>query len=132
MDVVVDRVESNSHGTFGVFKINDQPFCVTLEETWLGNKRRESCIPEGTYEAVAYSGTKYKNVWLIKDVPNRSAILIHWGNTERHTAGCLLVGKYFARFGDRNGVADSRNTFKRLRRKLPKKFKITFKNHFED
>lgn len=126
----ISRVCSNSHGVFGVFLIDDLPICVTLEETWLDNLFRESCIPEGVYEVRKYSGTKYKNVWQIYGVDGRSAILIHWGNTERNTAGCVLMGRYFAQFGDRRGVADSKNTINMLRSKLPDKFEIYIENNF--
>lgn len=130
-EYVIHRNSSDKHhGTFGVFHINGLPICVTLEETWLNNTPNESCIPEGVYECVKYSGTKYKDVWMVKGVPNRSAILIHWGNTERNTAGCVLVGKYYAQFGDRRGVADSKKTIEMLRKKLPDKFHLTFMDHF--
>jgi hypothetical protein len=102
--------------------------CVTLEESWLDNIPQESCIPAGSYECRKYSGTKYKNVWQVYGVPKRSAILIHWGNTERNTSGCILVGKYFAQFGEQKGVEDSKVTFEMLRRELPDRFML----HIED
>ena len=127
----ISRVCSTvKHGTFGVFMIKDVPICVTLEETWLDNMRRESCIPEGVYTVRKYSGTKYKDVWQIYGVPNRTAILIHWGNTERNTAGCVLMGRYFAKFGDRHGVADSRKTIDMLRKKLPDEFRLYIEDNF--
>lgn len=127
----IDRIKSNkTHGTFGVFSIDGVPVCLTLEETWLDNIPRESCIPEGVYEVVKYSGTKYKDVWLVKNVPGRSAILIHWGNTEQNTAGCILMGKYYAQFGDRRGIAESINTIDMLRRVLPNRFELVIRNKF--
>jgi hypothetical protein len=126
----IHRVESNNDGTFGVFSINGKPFCVTLEETWLDNLPRESCIPEGIYEVEKYSGTKYKNVWILKNVPGRSAILIHWGNTEGNTAGCILMGQYFADFGKQKGIANSIKTIELLRERLPDKFHLTIMDHF--
>ena len=120
--VVIKRVVSTKHGTFGVLLLNDNPICVTLEETWLDNMPTESCIPAGAYRTRAYSGTKYKNVWQVHDVPGRSAILIHWGNTEKNTAGCILVGQYFEKFGDVFGVANSVATIGKLRDLLPADF----------
>lgn len=130
MKYQIDRVQTNDHGTFGVFSIDGLPVCVTLEETWLNNKPQVSCIPAGEYEVTAYSGTKYKDVWMVQNVPGRSAILMHWGNTERNTAGCILVGKYFNQFGDRRGVAESLSTIRALRTILPKKFHLIFKDCF--
>lgn len=131
MNVELHRVQNSmTHGVFGVLSIDGLPMCVTLEETWLDNLPRESCIPEGVYDVEAYSGTKYKNVWLVKNVPNRSAILIHWGNTERNTAGCILVGSYYAQFGDRRGVANSMKTVEMLRKVLPRTFKLNIRDCF--
>lgn len=131
MKVVLKRTASDKvHGTFGVLHIDGVPVCVTCEESWLDNLPRESCIPAGAYPVKAYSGTKYKNVWQVYDVPGRSAILIHWGNTERNTAGCILMGRYFSLFGDRRGVADSMKTIEMLRTILPKSFTLYVEDCF--
>lgn len=127
----ISRVASTMRdGTSGVFLIDNTPICVTLEETWLNNMPRESCIPEGVYTVRKYSGTKYKNVWQVYGVKGRSAILIHWGNTERHTAGCILMGKYFAQFGNQRGIADSRKTIEMLRTMLPNEFRLHIEDNF--
>jgi hypothetical protein len=129
MKIILRRISTNlQSGTFGVLVVNNEPMCVTLEESWLDNIPQESCIPAGSYECRKYSGTKYKNVWQVYGVPKRSAILIHWGNTERNTSGCILVGKYFAQFGEQKGVEDSKVTFEMLRRELPDRFML----HIED
>lgn len=131
MKVVLKRVSSTvKDGTFGTLLIDDVPICVTLEETWLGNIQQESCIPAGAYKVKAYSGTKYKNVWQVYGVPNRSAILIHWGNTERDTVGCILVGRSFATFGDRRGVESSAKTIEMLRGLLPDEFMLYIEDCF--
>lgn len=131
MKYEIHRVSSNKDGTFGIFTIDSFPQCVTLEETWLDNKPQISCIPAGTYKATAYSGTKYKNVWIVNDVPGRSAILIHWGNTEANTAGCILLGKGFADFSGKIGITDSVATYAHMREVLPKAFDLTFTDHFK-
>lgn len=75
----------------------------SIELPWLDNKRGISCIPSGVYKCVPYSSAKYKNVWQVLDVPNRTAILIHSGNFaskvklplsmhDSDTEGCILVG----------------------------------------
>ena len=131
MKTILRRISSNlQSGTFGVLVVNNEPLCVTLEESWLDNIPQESCIPAGSYECRRYSGTKYKNVWEVKNVPNRSAILIHWGNTEKNTAGCILVGKYYAQFGEQRGVAESKATFEMLRKELPDKFTLYIEDCF--
>jgi len=128
-NVIIRRVTTSLRdGTFGVMIWRGNPICVTLEETWLDNIPRESCIPADSYECRKYSGTKYKDVWEVRNVKDRTAILIHWGNTERNTAGCILVGEYFADFGQQRGVANSVKTFAMLRNTLPDKFNL----HIED
>lgn len=52
----------------------------------------DSRIPAGTYQCGPYSSPKFPNVWEITKVPERTAILIHAGNTEKDTTGCVLVG----------------------------------------
>ena len=91
--VILQRGFQNSKVTLGMLQlvgIEHAPV-YTLENPFrVGGV--DSCIPAGTYTCVPYSGTKYKNVFLVKDVPGRSAILIHTGNTEKDTLGCILVG----------------------------------------
>jgi len=71
----------------------------TLEDAWLNNVPRESCIPTGDYVCKPHgwqvgnpNGHKYTQVWEVTDVRGRSAILIHAGNYTKDTLGCILVG----------------------------------------
>lgn len=129
MRVQLKRFCANEHGTFGAFLIDNTPFCVTLEEEQGGNKK-DTAIPAGNYVVRPYSGTKFKEVFILENVPNRSAILIHWGNTEDHTAGCILVGRAFGNFGQKRGITASRETFVELRHILPAKFTLEITDHF--
>jgi len=64
----------------------------------------ETRIPAGTYNITLrkvggfhskYStkyGSMHKVMLWVRDVPGFEYILIHTGNTDEHTAGCLLVG----------------------------------------
>ena len=79
--------------------------CYTLEDEERKRKRRkETRIPEGTYDITLRTeggfDAKYAErfpdihegmLW-VRDVPNFEYILIHCGNTDEHTAGCLLLG----------------------------------------
>lgn len=130
MKAVIDRTSTGKDGTFGMMTIDGVAFCVTLEETWLNNQKRISCIPAGTYKVTAYSGTKYKDVFILHDVPNRSAILMHWGNTNDNTAGCILLGQYFANFSGKRGIANSKSTFNLFRSKALKSFILDIRDHF--
>ena len=80
--------------------------CYTLEDQYQAVKvMHETCIPEGTYD-IKFRKTggfhakyteRYKNAHYgmlhIQDVPNFTYILIHTGNTDEHTSGCLIVGE---------------------------------------
>ena len=80
--------------TCGIIAVPNQPL-FTLELPWLGNKRKISCIPTGIYicEFIPVSDSgKFNNVWWVKNVPDRDEIMIHSGNYERNTEGCILIG----------------------------------------
>lgn len=49
-------------------------------------------IPAGTYPCIPHDGPHWQDVWEITKVPGRIAILIHAGNTDVDTRGCVLVG----------------------------------------
>jgi hypothetical protein len=67
---------------------------------------KETAIPLGEYEikfrtvggfdskyTSRYGADWHKGMLELQDVPNFQYILIHTGNTDEHTAGCLLVGE---------------------------------------
>jgi hypothetical protein len=119
-------------GVFGVLlDEQDFPICVTLEESWLNNQRNISCVPEGTYQVRKYSGTRYKEVWKLENVPNRSAILIHSGNTEYDTEGCILVGSKFGVLGDKRAILNSRAALTECRKRLPDNFILKIEGYFD-
>ena len=80
-----------SRGTFGVLLIEGELLCYTLERPFLYNIRNESCIPCDIYLCSYVTGAK--KGYLLQDVPNRSGIMIHAGNTLSDTSGCILLGK---------------------------------------
>lgn len=94
-DLTLTRVLYATTGTLGVLHDDNQAFCVTLEDPWNNNKRNISCIPTGLYNCVPHSGPSFQNVWRLLEVPGRSDILIHAGNTEADTRGCILLGTSF-------------------------------------
>lgn len=126
--ITLKRVASSTKGTFGVMIQDDIPLAVTCEDPWNDNNRKISCIPAGRYLCQPFNGTKYKDVWQVMDVPNRSAILIHQGNTINHTEGCILVGRGFYNIGGLPSVTDSRLTLDMLRVKLPDSFYLSIIN----
>lgn len=97
VNLLLIRDTLNEVSTMGTLFLNGEEFCHTLELPWKENKRSISCIPAGEYEArirlPRESGTRNYIHLLVKDVPNRSYILVHIGNTTKDTKGCILVGQ---------------------------------------
>jgi len=110
MKLEVIRISNSDDSTSGLlYKSNgdfDKEFlCYTLEDEYRKEKKYgETRIPEGTYKlglrTVGGYNEKYKKRFSdihigmlhVLDVPGFEYILIHCGNTDEHTAGCLLVG----------------------------------------
>lgn len=109
MKLQVLRISSQADSTSGLlFEVTDigkRFLCYTLEDEHRALKvRGETRIPAGTYQIGlrregGFHGryTKrfpglHKGMLHILDVPNFEYVLIHTGNTDEHTAGCLLVG----------------------------------------
>lgn len=90
------RVGQSERGTFGVLRNGEVPFALTLELPWLDNEPRHSCIPTGQYICRRVRSPKFGNTFEVTNVPNRSAILFHKGNTTEDTEGCILVAEEFS------------------------------------
>jgi len=130
------RYEKNQ--TLGMLVIMDNGeiifTCRTLELKWMGNVRDLSCIPEGKYKVEKNIRPSGKPGLWIKDVPNRTSILIHSGNFASGNApdieGCILVG---ADYKDINGdgnldIIASTSTFGLLFHVLPREFELEIFN----
>ncbi len=113
------RVASTRDGVFGVLLDGGFPFAVTCEPEDKGNQRNISCIPPGIYEC---KRTKYNKggyeVFEVTDVPDRSSILIHRGNTEDNSAGCILVAEQFETLDGKTAVLRSRKGFDEFMKRL--------------
>ena len=84
--ITVVRVDANDKGLFGHLTTDNGFDCVTLE-------RHDIAIPCGTYKVTMYYSPSHGcMVPLVNDVPKRSMIEIHWGNYEKDSKGCILVG----------------------------------------
>lgn len=128
MNVDIHRMPSVMTGTFGILAIDNVPVCVTCEDPWYDNAVAVSCIPPGKYTCEKFSGERFKDVWEVKNVPGRSAILIHSGNTINDTHGCILVGNGFGILNGLPSVVDSLTTLNVLRRRLPATFTLTVRS----
>ena len=106
MKLQVVRTQLGKDATNGLLFIDGIFECYTLEDQYQAVKvMHETCIPEGTYDIEfrktggfhAKYSERYKNAHYgmlhVQDVPNFTYILIHTGNTDEHTSGCLIVGE---------------------------------------
>ncbi|TIH19845.1 hypothetical protein D0S45_00470 [Marinifilum sp. JC120] len=106
------RVESGEEATLGGLLVDGKSICWTLEEPWRGNRKDVSCIPEGRYPLkLEFSPSKGRKLWTIKDVPNRSYVRIHTGNTADDTEGCPLTGTKPGYLKGKRAVLGSRAAF---------------------
>lgn len=107
MQIMVDRYLSTNEATLSKVSIDGVFQCYGLEDEFRAVKvPGETRIPAGNYKITLKSWggfhERYKAnrrfrafhegmLW-VRDVPNFDGILIHVGNFERDTAGCLLLG----------------------------------------
>ena len=109
MKLEVLRFSSQSDSTNGLlFDVTEGKrrfLCYTLEDEHRKEKvKGETRVPAGTYRItlrktggfhgryLAKYGDMHKGMLWVRDVHGFEYILIHTGNTDEHTAGCLLVG----------------------------------------
>jgi hypothetical protein len=121
MKIEVIRTSDNGKLTEGVLYVHENNSivfeCKTLELPWKNNERRVSCIPAGTYPIKKHRSPKFGNSFWIKDVPNRSEILIHPANYVRQLLGCIAVGEKHADI-DKDGLIDVTNSKKTMEKLL--------------
>ena len=88
------RVISTKQGTKGTFQLNGlAPLLFSMENPWRDNVKVESCIPCGVYQCELVNSPRFGPSYMVKDVPGRSHILFHAGNSPDDTDGCILLGK---------------------------------------
>jgi hypothetical protein len=109
MKLKVLRFSSQEDSTSGLLfhdsDIGLKFMCYTLEDEARAMKiKGETRVPAGTYKIELRTeggfherynkkyGGLHKGMLHVTNVPNFEYILIHTGNTDEHTAGCLLLG----------------------------------------
>lgn len=135
MELVIDRKWKKQNYTISNLTIDGEWFCNVLEDTDRNlddsmsiekikslKKPSITAIPRGTYEvSLDITSPKYSKIPFYKELCNGKlprllyvkgfdGILIHAGNTDKDTSGCLLVGQNKVK----GQVINSRETFKAL------------------
>lgn len=77
-------------GTYGALFFKSRFICFTVELPWKDNARNISCIPDGCYELELWFTDRFKHHLVVKNVPERSGILIHPANNALlELRGCI-------------------------------------------
>lgn len=119
MRIEIIRYWGNENQTLGVCTVykNDKPIFsgLSLERGWRNNLPNISCIPMGDYRCVLeYSNRFKKDLWEIKDVPNRSETKFHAANYWHQLEGCIALGQKLKHLNNDKeiDITSSRNTMK--------------------
>ena len=131
MIITVNRFKSDADTTIGALSINGVFECFTLEDEPRAFKvSGETRIPAGTYKLGLRTvggfhgryGSKFpsfhKGMLEVKDVRGFEYILIHIGNYDSDTAGCLLVGAGCQTTDGDMSIQSSRIAYERLYKKI--------------
>lgn len=118
LDIELKRFAYHPEGTLGVVDHAGERF-YTIERPWLDNRPNVSCIPEGTYQMGWRESPRFGETWHVKEVEDRTWILIHAANYPKDVQGCIGLGTGL--MGDRVAVSNSRKAvaqFEKLTRDL--------------
>jgi hypothetical protein len=128
VDLYLYRFSDNGKDTLGLLMFNNELLCYTLEDEHRAVKvDGETRIPEGIYEIKLRTtggfhqkylkkfGKMHKGMLHLQDVPGFEYILIHCGNSEADTAGCILLGNTANNNKIENGfIQNSVKAYKRI------------------
>lgn len=95
MDLLLSREDVSNIRTIGQLFIGPSLECWTLEPPAprLAPLCDHPSIPAGRYRILIQRSQHFGCLLPhVLDVPGRSEIEIHWGNTDQDTHGCILVG----------------------------------------
>ena len=109
--------DNQTLGKCTVYDENNKPVfsAVSLERGWRGNETNVSCVPLGRYPLLLeYSPRFEKDLWELKNVPNRYECKFHSANYWFQLNGCIALGSSLADInGDGyNDVINSKKTMK--------------------
>jgi hypothetical protein len=127
MDILVDRFVSDNDATISKVNVDRGFVCFGLEDEYRETKvANETRIPAGNYPVRMRREGDFHNRYAIRfqdihrgmlhiqNVPNFEFILIHCGNTDEDTAGCLLVGSLALTQPGQMAVTQSTEAYRRL------------------
>ncbi len=131
MELVLNRILKTNDYTIGELSVDGKYLCDTIED--VVRPLPESCpntpkgiackckekvygktaVPAGTYKVkLGYSNRFRRILPQVLDVPHFLGILIHTGNSNKDTEGCIIVGTWDGK--TENWVSNSRKNFNKL------------------
>ena len=124
---IIQRYWSDESQTLGTLTLLDNSLnpifaAISLERGWQDNQPNVSSVPVGEYLCVyEYSPAFERNLWELKDVPNRSECKFHTSNYWNQLNGCIALGDTAENIGqdfrlDVTNSGDTMETFHRLLR----------------
>lgn len=112
--VRLERFAWTPFGVFGRLAVNGFS-CFTVERPWQDNRAGVSCIPEGTYSLhLGYFHKGNYPAYELLDVPGRSEIKIHIGNTMDDLSGCIAPGMRLGFVKEKWAVTSSATALERF------------------
>jgi hypothetical protein len=127
MKIEVDRFVSDNDTTISHVSVDGAFVCFGLEDEFrVAKVVDQTRIPAGKYRVllrtVGNHHQQYKQQFPdihrgmlhIQNVPNFDSILIHCGNTQADTSGCLLVGTGAVTDAGNMSISSSRVAYRRL------------------
>ena len=131
MKLLVERFTSDKDATISAIYLDNVFQCFGLEDEYREEKvASETRIPAGSYKVgLRTTGgfhARYEKIFSdihqgmlhVQDVPGFEYILIHVGNTDENTAGCLLVGTGARAAEGDMSIQSSRVAYKKLYSKV--------------
>ena len=128
MLIKLSRIAEGAEATVGLLQVDGLPLCFTLEDQGQPGGKKiagETRIPAGRYRV----GVRRRGRWHLKskrrwpkwhrgmlqlqEVPGFTDVLIHPGNSDDDTAGCILPGYSATLLGD-YAVGNSVRAYRRL------------------
>lgn len=123
MNIGLSRFADLAESTIGALYIDGRFCCFALEDQAQPVKvAGETRIPAGVYPIKLrtegqlhekYSGkfTEHRGMLWLQEVPGFEYVYVHIGNTDRDTAGCILVGDMAVVSGE---LGQSVNAYRRM------------------
>ena len=95
-NLLIVRETYTDESVIGKLYMNGEFVSYTLELSWRNNEKSISCVPRGVYDCkirlAKNSASRNYDHLILEDVPNRSYILFHRGNSAKDSKGCILTG----------------------------------------